>query len=363
MKKLFVTLVFCFLTAGAAFGYTDKPVLVNINVARQSDTMGFNMAFSLIEYFYNLIQEDKVNLWDSPYKQSRISASTLAEIEKSSGTLFSKSQDVFLHEFWSSSRSKTVFTIIGVSFINQGKNGKVSYGFIDFTECWNLMSSFYIDCNVNGPAELSLTNALYSRNYNFNVVQFGNKNFARNPSEAIKIRDRAFFSKRRVDGLYQIPYTKDIHYVIEPDVNEATEIGNVFFRNIQDYLNANREVLFNLGGDKYFDYKTFKSEVSVTRIEVNEVWTRKQGFIDYQIKSVTIYVNNKPLDPVGVDVLLGWELMYNFKTAEDVLKEKTFHYTLTKMNNTYITEDDSPKFLKSLDKYSWTQVSRYVKFY
>ncbi|MBS3913140.1 MAG: hypothetical protein KG003_01470 [Bacteroidetes bacterium] len=361
-KKIFLF----FILAGAvfqAFAYTDKPVLVNLNITRQSDTMGFNMPHELLELFYPLIQNGNVTLWDSPKKSFKISPDALAAIEKSSGTTFTKALDVFLHEYWTSSRKHTSFTIIGASFINHGNKGKVSYGYVDFTECWKYISERKIECNVNGPAELSMINALYSRNYNFNIVQFGNKNFNSKPIDAIRIRDKAFFSKRTIDGLYKIPMTKDIYYTVEQDINEATEIGHVFFTNIQDYLNANKEVMLNIGGSNYFDYKTFKSEVSVTRIEVNEFWEKKNGYVDYQIQSVTIFVNNRKLDPVPLDVLLGWGILYNFKTAEDVLKEKKFAYTLIKMNNTFVPESDSPKFLKSLEKYSWTQVSRYVKFY
>lgn len=363
MKRIFIFLFVLVLLPKHASAYTDKPVLVNINVARQSDTMGFNMAHELIEFFYNMVADGKATLWNSPRKEFSISIDALQGIEKSSGTQFKDALDVFLHEFWTSSRRKTSFTIVGVSFINEGKKGKVSYGYIDLSECWNYVAAFKINCNVNGPAELSMNNALYSRNYNFNVVQFGNKNFVKDPEDAIKARDKAFFSNRQIEGLYTIPKTKDIFYSIEPDMNETREIGFVFFRNIQDYLNNNNEVLFNIGGSNYFDYKTFKSEVTVTRIEVNETWTLKDNYIDYKIKSIVIYVNNKRLDPISLEVLLSWDLLYNFKTAEDVLKEKKFRYTLTKLNNTYVSESDSPKFLKSLEKYSWTQVSRYVKFY
>lgn len=359
----FLILLLFFSSLKNLSAYTDKPVLVNLNVARQSDTMGFNMAHELIEFFYNMVQDNKAKLWNSPRKEFVISFEALQGIERSSGTLFKESLDVFLHEFWTSSRNKTSFTIVGVSFINSGKNGKVSYGYIDLSECWNYVVAFKINTNVNGPASLSMNNALYSRNYNFNVVQFGKRNFVKNPEDAIKTRDKAFFSNRRVEGLYTIPLTKDIFYYIDPDMNDDREIGNVLFRNIQDYLNNNKEVLFNIGGANYFDYKTFKSEIAVTRIEINETWTKKDNYIDYQIKNIVIYVNNKKLDPVSLDVLMSWSLLYNFKTVEDVLKEKKFRFTLTRLNNTYVSELDSPKFIKSLDKYSWTQVSRYVKFY
>jgi len=356
-------LLLTLLSASQVDAYTDKPVLVNVNIGRQSDTMGFNMAHELLLFFHAMVQEEKVNLWDSPKKSFRITSQSLEAIEKSSQTAFLNSKDVFLHEYWTSSKRRTSFTIIGISFINEGPKGKVTYGYIDLAECWKYVAAYKINCNVNGPAELSLSNALYSRNYNFNVVQFGKKNFYNNPEDAIKIRDKAFFSSRIVEDLYVIPKTKDVYYVIEPDMNDEKEIGHVFSQNIQDYLNNNKEVLFNIGGDKYYDYKTFQSEVAVTRIEVNEVWTKQYSYTDYTIKNVVIYINNKKLDPINLDVLLSWGLLYNFKTAEDVLKEKKFRYTLTKLNNTFVPETDSPKFLKSLEKYSWTQVSRYVKFY
>ncbi|MCC7298280.1 MAG: hypothetical protein IT244_08105 [Bacteroidia bacterium] len=363
IKRILFLLVFVCVFIPKSWGYTDKPVLVNVNIGRQSDTMGFNIAHELVEFFYNMIQDKKTVLWDSPKKSFQVSPESLAAIENSSGTKFREAKDLFLHEYWSSTRRKTVFTIVGITFINEGKKGKVTYGYIDLSDCWKYVEAFRINCNVNGPAELSLPNALYSRNYNFNVVQFGKRAFSTHPEDAIKVRDKAFYSNKFIEGLYIIPKTKDITYVIEPDMNDAKEIGHVFFTNIQDYLNNNKEVLFNIGGDKYFDYKTFRSELAVTRIEINEVWTKKESYVDYTVKNIVIYVNNKKLDPISLEVLLGWDMLYNFKTAEDVLKEKKFKFTLIKLNNTFVPEEDSPKFLKSLEKYSWTQVSRYVKFY
>lgn len=359
--KIAALLFMCW--AGCVSAYTDKPVLVNLNVTRQSDTMGFNIVYELQNKFYDLILEGNVKLWDSPRKSVQISPSSLQSLESSSGTRFNKTQNVFLHEFWTSSRRKTTFTIVGISFMNDGKKGKVSYGYVDLSECWNQVSNLLLECNVNGPDKITLAEALYSRNYNFNIVQFGAKTFVKDPDNAVKIRDKAFFGKKQVEGIFRIPVTKDITYYIEPDPNDPVEVGSTLYTNIQNYLNKNREVLFNIGGDKYFDYKTFRSEVAVTRIELRETWEKKSGYIDYRVQTVTIFVNNKPLDPVSLDVVLSWGLLFNFKTAEDVFREKKFRYILTKMNNTFISETDSPKFIKALDKYSWSQVSRYVKFY
>lgn len=338
--------------------------MVNLNINRQSDTMGFNIVYELQNKFYDLILEGKVKLWDSPKKQTQISAQSLQGLEKTTDTRFNKTQNVFLHEFWTSTRRVTSFTIVGISFINDAKTGKVSYGYVDLSECWNQISNLLIECNVNGPARMSLAEALYSRNYNFNIVQFGSKNFQKKPDEAVKIRDKAFFGKKTVEGLFAIPKTKEISYYIEPNPDEPADIGNALFNNTQTFLNENREILFNIGGDKYFDYKTFKSEVAITRIESKETWIQAGvSKTETLVQSVVIYVNNKALSPISTDVMLNWGVLYNYKTAEDVLREKKFRYTIFKINNTFVTESDSPKFLKALEKYPWSQISRYVKFY
>lgn len=360
-RTAFLIIIHCCVSGVKA--YTDKPVLVHLNISRQSDTMGFNIVYELQNKLYDLIISEKVKLWDSPKKAISISPASLQSIENSSGTRFNRTQNIFLHEFWTSNHKKTLFTIVGISFVNDNAKGKVSYGYVDLAECWGIIAAEFIECNVNGPARLNLAQALYSRNYNFNIVQFGSRNFREKPSDAIKIRDKAFFSKRKIEGLYKIPGTKEITYLVEIDANDKTEIGATLYNNIQEYLNKNREVLFNIGGDRYFDYKNFKSEVAVTRIEVKEIWEKKSGFVDSRVLSIIVYVNNKALDPISIDLLLSWKIMYNFRSAEDVFREKKFKYTLLKMNGTFIAEMDSEKYLKALEKYSWTQVSRYVKFY
>ena len=363
-KPRFALLLILGLKSVFSFAYTDKPVLVNLNINRQSDTMGFNIVFELQNKFYDLIIDGKVKLWDSPKKGMQISPQALQGLEKTTDTRFNKTQNVFLHEYWTSTRRVTSFTIIGISFINDAKSGKVSYGYVDLSECWSQINTLQIECNVNGPARISLAEALYSRNYNFNIVQFGSQNFQKKAEEAVKIRNKAFFGKKTVEGLFSIPKTKEISYYIEPNPDEPTDIGNALFNNTQTFLNENREILFNIGGDKYFDYKTFKSEVAITRIEAKEVWTQYGASnIQTVVQNVVIYVNNKALSPISTDVMLNWGILYNYKSAEDVLREKKFRYTIFKINNTFVTENDSPKFLKALEKYPWTQISRYVKFY
>jgi hypothetical protein len=346
-----------------AFAYTNKPVLVNLNINRQSDSMGFNVVYELQNHCYKYILSGSLKLWDSPQKNIRISPAALQAIEQSSDTRFNKTANVFLHEFWSSGRNKTTFTITGISFINDGPKGKVSYGYIDLQESWNLLAGVMLECNVNGPARIKLTDALYSRNYNFNVVQFGRQTFSKNPESAIKTRDKAFYGRREIEGLYTIPQTKDVYYKIIAHAEDSDDPGTMIVSNLQRFLNENRDVLFNMGADKYYDYKTLKTDVMVTGVEFHEEWKQRSTGIEYEVKNITIYINNKPLNTVAADVIYSWGLLYRFKTMEDLVQEKSYDLVLTRINSTLIPEWDSHKYLKALNVYNWSQVSRYVQFY
>jgi hypothetical protein len=362
--KLIISIILLFSGKADILAYTEVPVMLHLDISRQNDTFGFNLTAKLPAYLYQLIQDEQLTLWDSPKKNTRISRESLTAIERSSGTNMNKTHHLFLYELWSSSRRKTDFVILGFGFVNETKDGRISYGYVDAREAFPFLVQSLIDLNVNGPARLTYWQALTSRNYHYNLVQFGNKNFTDKPERSFQIRDKAFSPKKNIHGIYRIPATKDVQYSIDPDVNDPQDAGFVFMNRIQDYLNKNREVFFNIGGNRYYDYKTYLSELVVTRIEVNETWTRtSMGFIDFNIRSVTIFVNNKKLDPVSIDLIQSFGILYKFNTAEDLLKEKKFKYQLLRINNTYISEPDAEKYLKALAKYRWTQISNYVKFY
>lgn len=368
---LYTCLLFlCLVKADKAMAYTDKPVLVHLNSLRQVDSFGFNIVKDLQKTFYHLILDNKIKLWDGPRKEKQITAQNLLNIEKNTKTKFLESQNIFFHEVWSSARRSTNFTIIGITFMNQIDTKRIPdpsrdpiYGYIDVFEVAAYLGTYYCDVNVNGPASLTLLDGLYSRKYHFNVVQFGKKDFKDNVREAIEVRNKAFFSKRRVEGIYKLPVTKAITYVIEQDRSESSEIGATLYNNIQQYINSNKEVVFNIGGNRYFDYATYKSDFVVTRIEVNEIWEKTVSGVVYHIESVTLYVHNKKLDPVSIETLSGWGILFNFKTIEDALAEKKFKYTLLTLNGNYLLESESEKYIKGLhiSQIPWNQIKQYVK--
>jgi len=101
----------------------------------------------------------------------------------------------------------------------------------------------------------------------------------------------------------------------------------------------------------------------VTGVEFHEEWKQRSTGIEYEVKNITIYINNKPLNTVAANVIYSWGLLYRFKTMEDLVQEKSYDLVLTRINSTLIPEWDSHKYLKALNVYNWSQVSRYVQFY
>lgn len=338
------------------------PALIHLNKLEQEDTNGFNLVEYLPSLIYKSIHEGSLKLWDSPKKQIVISPEALKDIERSNGVSFQRAEHLFINELWTGTRRKTEFVIIGFSFLAESSKGKISFGYVDITEAMQILGSNFIPCNVNGPAQLTYLDALYSRRYQFNLLQFGSKDFTVEPSQSITIKRDAFYSKKKVNGLFKIPNTKMVTYVMDKNVGLEGDPGTATIIAIEKYLNENKEVLFNIGGNKYFDYQNRLFDVTITRIEIAEIWTKKGTSITYSPFQIIIYANNKPLNVLTFEDIAKWQLLINFKTLEDILMEKSFQYTLYKINKDLIYSGDSQIYLKALREYKWSQVSNYVKY-
>jgi hypothetical protein len=364
---LFKFLVYCFfffLSIGleAKKLYTEIPALVHLSRSEQEDTNGFNLVEHLPKLLYQAIIDNKLKLWDSPKKQIVISGSALQKIESDNNVSFSKVENLFFNELWTSSRRRTQFAVIGFSFLSESKKGKISFGYIDFNEALFLLVKNTIPTNVNGPAYLTYLDAIYSRKYFFNLVQFGSNDFSSNSQNSIKIKREAFNSKKKISGLSVIKNTKMVTYNLEKNPGEKNDPSSGTINAVENFLNDNKDFIFNYGGDKYFNYTNNMSDITVTRIEITEYWEKKKNEIEYKPMLIKIYINNKPLNPISFDEFVKWQILFNFKSIEDVLKEKQFQYTLYKINNEMIPFDESEFFIKALKEYKWSQVRNFVKY-
>lgn len=362
-------LIFCisfFITINNANAkrkvYTEVPALIHLYAANQSDTNGFNLVEELPKLLYKQIIDGKITLWDSPKKQVAISPNALRNIENSNNASFSNVESLFINELWTSNRRKTDFFIAGFSFLAETDKGRVSFGYIDALEAIKILANNTISTNVNGPAELSFINALYSRKYDFALIQFGNTDFSKNIALAQKIKNDAFYSKKKVSGLYQLPTSKMLSYVVDKNLADKNDAGIALIKGLENFLNTNKEIFFEIGGSKYYDFQTFKNELSITRIEIVEEWRKNENVYSYLPKSIKIYTNNKPLNTLTFEEIEKWNLLIQFKSIYDILAEKNYLFSIFKFNNTLIPPDESALYLKALKEYKWTQVSNYVKY-
>jgi hypothetical protein len=258
-----------------------------------------------------------------------------------------------------------LFTIVGISFVAKSKTGEnISLGYMDLKEAWPHFGAMKVYMNENGNAGMNITEAMYSRRYRFNIIQFGRKDFKAKPYKSIQCRKRAFNGKKEREALAPFKRNKRVKYLIQQRISEPTEIGNIIYTNIASFLNQNKQVLFNIGGEKYFDYKTLKSDVAVTRIEVVEhIGKFKEGGLNSEVQELLIYVNNKPLNSVSLKTLLIWDIIFNFNSIDDVLRGKKFNYTLLELNSVYIPEEESDWYRQGIKTYDWSRLSYFVESY
>ncbi len=362
-KKYFIFLVLIVaLQAEAKKLYTEVPVLTHLPKSEQNDTFGFNLVEHLPKLIYNQLKNSKIKLWDSPKKQIEISFSAVQKIESDNSVSFSRVENLFINELWTSSLRKTSFVIMGFSFLAESPKGKISFGYVDLSECFGILSQSIIPTNVNGCNQLNYIDALYSRRYFFNLLQFGPNDFSGSPQASFKIKNDAFYSKKKVQDVVKLKNKKEVTYTLEKNPGQENDPATNIFNTIETYINKNKSIIFKHGGDKHYKNNSLLSDFTITRIEILEIWEKKGNLIVYKPSKIKIYINNKALDFIDLEEFNQWKLLFNFKNIEDVLIEKQFSFIIYKINAELIPYEESSLFLRALKEYKWSQVSNFVKY-
>lgn len=341
-----------------SFAYRDKPVLTHLNKGEQRDTFGFNLVEALPQLVYSLVEANKVKLWDSPQKTIQITTGTLKSIETNSKTSFVETNNLFFNEVWSSSRRKTTFKIIGFSFINKNDKGEsVSYGFIDMEDIFSILSDSIIPTNANGAHNVSYLDALYSRNYHFNVVQFGKTTFKKDIVESLRVKENAFNKKKKITTQVILPTAKRVVYeVVKSERSES------FYKALQNFLNENPEFFLNNGGYRLFSHLTPNPYISISKIEVTEIWDKVNGITTYTPKNIILHFNSLTLPPIAIEKFENYRLKVDFQDVKSALRIKSFDYLLKKINHQEIPPAQSGKYIRAFENYFWTQITEYVKY-
>lgn len=344
--------------------YKDMPALVHLNKTEQADTIGFNLVESMCALFYPHILSGELPLYIGPDKKLRIDAAALTALETSNGTSFSKCPDFFIHEYWSSSRKKSSFTIIGFSFINKNLlNEKVVYGYIDFADADSLLRHTLIPNSANGSANLTYMDALLSRKYVYHLVQLGQEAFYSDPSLSVRLKREAFHSGKEIVNLKPVEPRKEIAYqVLRKKYSTDIDWSNELLDAMERVLRENPELYFNLGGQRYSAFPdTAFSFPQIKGILVEETWVKENRKPQLQSARIKIILGNGDLFWLELAELERYGILLHYMTVKDILKEKPFEYDLYRINNQDIDPEQGEKYMTALMKAPWNQLNAYVR--
>lgn len=358
-----LSLLLFLIFAGTTQAYRDVPALVYLNKLEQVDTIGFNLVEGICSLLYPRILDGSIPLYVSPVKALRIDANSLQALENSSGTRFESCQDLFIHEYWSSSKKSTRFTIEGFSFVNKNQlDEKVAYGFVSIQDIDSLLKHSYISTTANGSYHVSFEQAVMSRKYAYHLVQLGQEAFFSDPAQAVKLKREAFFSGKIIRTQSVIPAQKQLAYqVLKKKYATDIDWSNSLIGAIERVLRENPELYLNLGGNRYdsFPAKQFRvPEVRGLLIEENWVKTDRQAHIsDARIKIILL---NGDLHWITLSELEEYGIVLHYKTLREILNEKPFEFDLFRINDQEIDPSTGRRYFEGLKKAPWNQLNAYV---
>ncbi|MBP6334063.1 MAG: hypothetical protein KA444_01225 [Bacteroidia bacterium] len=340
-----------------------SPVLLFLSRQDQVDTVGYNLVNELPVLVYREIMSGRVPLWDSPEKSIQIKPTSLKRLEESSGDEFIHAKQLFIYELWDLDKKKGDLQTVGFFFSSRTPRGEeVSYGFVEYVLMDSLLRSTLIPLNSNGNCDLTFHEVLKSKYYFYNIVQIGEKKIT-NIKEAIALKEdvKGFVNQHTIPVVHDCKY---IRYSIEPNdsIQEESRLkSNLFIQSLQLYLNENREVFYNLGGDRIRNFiQPYK--ITITRIEVEEKWRKVQDAILYELLSIKVFAENQPLDIISLTDIHVLDFITDFKAVQDFLMEKEFYFRIVKVNNQEIVEAQSEAYLKGLHTWKWNQLSEFVRY-
>jgi hypothetical protein len=343
----------------------EVPVLLRVPRAEQHDTLGCNFVTEVTTFVYRLIQEDKVRLWDSRLKDIPITGATLMELERSSRTDFTAPEVMYLYENWDKSGGQIVTQTLGILFLNKNPAGEeVSYGYVDYNDLKSGFIQHKVGGNPNAGYNTSLAYLLYKKHFYFNIVQFGGQTLTTG-AESRTVRDE-FVGRAEFNPAVRLPVVEEraIEYVVEPLKNpqdDLSKAGNALVEAVEDYLQENEEVFFNLGGDRVLDYLNRKKKIRVNRLVVTETWKKKDGLISSETESIIIFTGDSALAPVRFGDFILWGVFVDDRSMYEVFREKKFTFFITRINAAGIPRKDAYIYYKALLNADWRRLTEYVK--
>ncbi len=359
-KVLCISLLF--LVKTNMFGYIDKAVLLHIRISNQHDTIGFNLAQDLPNFIYEQLKNNKLTLWDSPKKKTKINFLALQQIEKSSTANFINCSDIFIHEFWTCNKKTLSFVIAGFSFAFKSEQNFALFGFIDAQEAFAFLSKNNIPVNANAPADISYWEAINSKRFLFTIVQFGKKTLNKTDTQAAQLKQKIFNRKRTIIPSTPWEQSKNIGYELIDNLSIDKDWSIDLKKGLEEFINKDRFWVNEHGGKNLSDTNNYRTYLALTGLQIYETWQKRGNIVFYNIDSIILYVNNQKLSTFNNEDIEKFNLTVRFKTIADVLKEKEFQLNIITINQIPIPPNERAAYKKALENYKWTQITLYVKY-
>lgn len=369
IKRKRIAFYFFLLLLGtnASIFAAEIPVLLRLAAKEQQDTTGCNFVYELCSLMHDEIMNGKIELWDSPARDLKITPSSLQAISNSSGIpLNSKdNQMIYLYEFWNDERGALKSRTQGFLFTAREANGKeISYGYVDFSSAEASCMRYRVKANVNGDYNSTAASYLSSKHFNYNIIQFNNQVISgvKESAEIISayVKGRIFNAQ---PGNEKEVKLKLVEYTFEPDPGTPEGLAaKKIITGIDSFLHANIEILYNHGNDSLLNVLQGK-KWKITRVDVREIWRREQNSIGSSLVGVSLYINNMKIPEWPFRILTTLEIDFEGLSLMNRFAIKDFAHRILKINEEEISRGDALLYRKALNETAWNRLSDYVKYY
>ncbi|MFM7015052.1 MAG: hypothetical protein ACKOX3_01880 [Bacteroidota bacterium] len=347
--------------------WAQQAVIIRVRSEEQEDTLGVNIVREITKTTYEAIKDGYVQLWDSPKKEVAISYAALKEIEKSSALNFIDQQLVFIYEVWNNEKKKLTSETKGFLFSSKLPNGEaVLFGYVDYEPLKNKFATASPMINANGDCFLNLNNYLSRKNYNYQLLQFGNK-VVDNASESKLLKEQfignnKFNANQWSDDSLESKYVEWTVSASDKMVGSKAKFSNDFIYSLTEYFHQNLEVLYNLSGknaESILQNGTWK----IASVSFAEVWKKKGTIINSTPLWMSVDIDSSVIDTIWMDNLVNWDFKVNDLEWLDFIQQKNFLYSVTKINSEAIPIEKSIKYQKGLFTHKWNNLINFVKLY
>lgn len=369
MKKLYLIFILLFSVwrSFAGNNYDRFPVIINVVRNEQPDSLGYNIVADVSEVIYKGIMKGRIKLWDSQKKELQILPTTLESIENSSKTRFTSIENMFIYELWDVGKTDVKVSTVGYEFVKRtpGKEDVV-YGYVDYDDAMITLKSTFAEPNADGFWYTTMDQLLRMRQFQYHMIQFGVLRI-KDLDESERYKRYAFDKKEYKPDMEEIHLNKRVTYLIEENHHLAgdkkIEKGNLLLNSCEDFLNSNSWIYYTMKGIHLSDSVTSYPplHLKISKAEITEIWNMNGTYISFQPQTIVLYANDTTLRPITMDDLSKWQMVVDFKSVEDFLKEKPFFYIINKINNQPVDRFSAYKYEKALLNADWREINKFVK--